>query len=141
MVRPPSKRREGRFCAVFWDFWETVLTAPDPDRLNDLGKRLDELQTRRAARTQRQPPSQSGIAFRFATELVAALVVGGGLGWGIDWLCGRFGFHTRPAFMIVFFVLGAAAGIRNVMRAAHEINAEIAKGQVSDDGNGKETGS
>ena len=141
MVRPPSDCREGWFCAVFWDFWETVLTAPDPDRLNDLGKRLDELQTRQAAKTQRQPPSQSGIAFRFATELVAALVVGGGLGWGIDWLCGHFGFHTRPAFMIVFFVLGAAAGIRNVMRAAHEINAEIARGRVSDDGNGKETGS
>ena len=120
----------------FFGLWETVLTAPDPDRLNDLGKRLDELQTRQAERTKRPQPSQSNIAFRFATELVAALVVGGGLGWGIDWLFGHFGFHTRPAFMIVFFVLGAAAGIRNVMRAAHEINAEIAK-QRSD----KETGS
>ena len=117
------------------------MTAPDPDRLNDLGKRLDELKTRQAAKTKRPSPSQSSIAFRFATELVAALVVGGGLGWGIDWLCGHFGFHTRPVFMIVFFVLGAAAGIRNVMRAAHEINAEIAAKQVSDDGNGKETGS
>lgn len=136
MVRPPSKRREGRFCAVFWDFWETVLTAPDPDRLSDLGKRLDELQTRQADRTRRPPPSQSSIAFRFATELVAALIVGGGLGWGIDWLFGHFGFHTRPAFMIVFFVLGAASGIRNVMRAAKEINAEIAATRSD-----KETGS
>ena len=125
----------------FFGHWETVLTAPDPDRLNDLGKRLDELKTRQAAKTQRPSPSQSSIAFRFATELVAALVVGGGLGWGIDWLCGHFGFHTRPVFMIVFFVLGAAAGIRNVMRAAHEINAEIAATRRSDDGNGKETGS
>jgi ATP synthase protein I len=107
----------------FFGLWETVLTAPDPDRLNDLGKRLDELQTRQAAKTQRQAPSQSSIAFRFATELMAALIVGGGLGWGIDWLFGHFGFHTRPAFMILFFVLGAAAGIRNVMRAAGEINA------------------
>ena len=111
----------------FFGLWETVLTAPDPDRLSDLGKRLDELQTRQAGRTKRPPPGQSSIAFRFATELMAALVVGGGLGWGIDWLCGHFGFHTRPAFMILFFVLGAAAGIRNVMRAASEINAEIAK--------------
>jgi ATP synthase protein I len=110
----------------FRTFQEAVLTAPDPDRLNDLGKRLDELQTRQAAGSKRPPPNQSGIAFRFATELVAALIVGGGLGWGIDWLFGRIGFHTRPAFLILFFVLGAAAGIRNVMRAAHEINAEIA---------------
>jgi ATP synthase protein I len=112
------------------------LTAPDPDRLSDLGKRLDELQTRQAARKQPPPPSQSSIALRFATELVAALVVGGGLGWGIDWLFGHFGFHTRPAFVIIFFVLGATAGIRNVMRAAHEINAEIA-----DKRSDKETGS
>lgn len=102
------------------------MTDPDPQKLNELGKRLDELQTRQAAGTKRPPPSQSGIAARFATELVAGLVVGGGLGWGIDWLFGHFGFHTKPVFLIVFFMLGAAAGIRNVMRAATEINAEIA---------------
>ena len=50
---------------------------------------------------------------------------------GIDWLLGHFGFHTRPVFLIVFFVLGAAAGIRNVMRAATEINAEIAANPAS----------
>ena len=111
------------------------MTAPDPDRLTDLGKRLDEIQTRQVQGGKRAPPSQSNIAFRFATELVASLIVGGGLGWGIDWLFGHFGHHTRPAFMIVFFVLGAAAGIRNVMRAAKEINAEIA-GARSDKENG-----
>ena len=102
------------------------MTAPDPQRLTDLGKRLDEAQQRQADGAKRPAPSQAGIAGRFATELVAALVVGGGLGWGIDWLFGHFGYHTRPVFLIVFFVLGAAAGIRNVMRAATEINAEIA---------------
>jgi ATP synthase protein I len=101
--------------------------APDPDRLNELAERLDEAQRRQASGAKRPPPSQAGVAGRFATELVAALVVGGGLGWGIDWLCGRIGFHTRPVFLLVFFVLGAAAGIRNVMRAANEINAEMAR--------------
>lgn len=62
-----------------------------------------------------------GIAFRFTTELVAALVVGGGIGWGFDRLLG-----TRPVFLVLFFVLGAAAGIRNVMRAAKELNEEAA---------------
>jgi ATP synthase protein I len=107
------------------------LTAPDPDRLTDLGKRLDEAQQRQAAGSKRPPPSQAGIAGRFATELVAAMVVGGGLGWGIDWLFGHFGFHTKPVFLIGFFVLGAAAGIRNVVRAATEINAEIAAKSAS----------
>ena len=114
------------------------MTAPDPDRLTDLGKRLDEIQTKQAGRDKRPPPSQSGIAFRLATELVAGLVVGGGLGWGIDWLFGHFGIRTRPAFMIVFLLLGIAAGIRNVMRAANEINAEVAKARNSEAEDGKE---
>ena len=98
----------------------------DPRQLRDLGKRLDEAQGRRDVRTRRPPPTQMGIAFRFATELVAALLVGGALGWGIDWLFGYFGIHTKPVFLIAMFVLGAAAGIRGVMRAAGEINAEMA---------------
>ena len=101
--------------------------APNPGDLHDLGKRLDESRKRQAAGENRPPPSQMGIAGRFTTELVAAVVVGGGLGWGIDWLFGHFGFHTRPVFLVVFFMLGAGAGIRNVMRAAAEINAEMAK--------------
>jgi ATP synthase protein I len=101
--------------------------APESDPLNELGQRLDKVQRGKAEAAKRPPPTQLGIAGRFATELVAALVVGGGVGWGVDWLCGRLGYHTRPAFMVVFFVLGIVAGIRNVMSAAKEINAEIAK--------------
>ena len=137
MVPPPSTRRRPSFWR-FFGFWEAVLTAPDPDRLGNLGKRLAELQTKQAAGPKRQPPSQSGIAFRFTTELVASLVVGGGLGWGIDWLFGHFGFHTRPAFLIVFFMLGIVAGIRNVMRAANQINAEIAGTRSSETKDGEE---
>jgi len=99
-----------------------------PDDLKQLGARLNEAQQRLAPRNTQAQPSQMGIAGRFATELVAALVVGGALGWGLDWLCGRFGLHTKPWFLIVFVVLGAAAGIRGVMRAAGEINAQMAAG-------------
>ena len=42
------------------------------------------------------------------------------------WLFGHFGFHTRPVFLRVFCVVGAVGGVRHVMRAAPEINAEIA---------------
>jgi ATP synthase protein I len=102
------------------------MTSQDPDRLKNLGTRLEEAQRRSAVQAKRPPPTQLGIAGRFATELVAALIVGGGLGWGLDWLLGRFGYHTKPVFLIVFFILGAAAGIRNVMRAATELNARMA---------------
>lgn len=103
------------------------MPSQDPDRLRALGRRLEAVKSRRA---KSPPPRQFGIAGRFASELVAALVVGGALGWGLDWLFGRFGFHTRPVFLIVFFVLGAAAGIRNVLHAAAEINARMAPKDV-----------
>jgi ATP synthase protein I len=99
---------------------------PDPQDLRGLGERLDEAQRKRAVRGKLTPPTQLGIASRFATEFVAALLVGGVLGWGLDWLFGYFGIHTKPVLLILFVVLGAAAGILGVMRAAGEINAEIA---------------
>jgi ATP synthase protein I len=98
------------------------LAAPDPDRLTDLGKRLDELQTKQAQRTERPGPSQSGIATRIVGELIGGLVVGSGLGWGFDRI-----FHTAPWGLVVFFVLGAAAGIRGVMRVAQTVSADTAQ--------------
>jgi ATP synthase protein I len=101
--------------------------APDPENLRARGERLDEVRLRGVAeRRHGEPPTSMGIAFRFTAELVSALVVGGAIGWGLDWLFGYFGIHTRPVFLLVMFILGAAAGIRNVMNAAKEINAEIA---------------
>jgi len=99
----------------------SVMSAPGPKDLRKLGDRLDAFQKANEARHRKPPPSSLGIAFRFSTEMVAGLIVGGGIGYGIDWLAG-----TKPIFMIVFFVLGAAAGIANVWRAAKEINAEVA---------------
>jgi len=61
----------------------------------------------------RDPASLSamGIGMRVGVELVAALVVGVAIGWGLDhWL------HTMPAFLVVFVLLGGAAGVANVMR-------------------------
>jgi ATP synthase protein I len=110
------------------------MTAQDPDRLRQLGQKLDETQKRQAEKAKRPAPSQLGIAGRFATELVAAVVVGGGAGWGIDWLFGHFGFHTSPVFLVIFFMLGAGAGILNVKRAADEINAQIAAEHDKDRG-------
>jgi ATP synthase protein I len=97
-----------------------------PDDLKRLGERLDEAERKRATGANQAPPSQANVAFRFATELVAGLLVGGGIGWGLDRLFGHFGIHTKPWLMIAFVVLGAAAGIRNVMRAAVELNAKTA---------------
>jgi len=55
--------------------------------------------------------------------LVAALIVGVGIGLLLDrWL------GTTPWFLIVFFLLGAAAGILNVYRAASGMGLAEAEG-------------
>ena len=51
--------------------------------------------------------------FRLSTELVAGVLVGAAIGWGLDRLAG-----ISPWGLIVFVLLGFAAGVLNVMRAA-----------------------
>jgi ATP synthase protein I len=101
---------------------------PEPDDLRALDERLRKMRRREAVKHRKPEPSPMGIAFRFATEMVSGVVVGGGMGWGLDWL-----FGTRPILLIVFFVLGAAAGIRNVMRAAKKLNEQAAAARAVDD--------
>ena len=54
-----------------------------------------------------------GLALRVGVELVSAVAVGTAIGWGLDYWLG-----TRPWFMLVFIVIGGAAGIINVYRMA-----------------------
>ena len=92
----------------------------DPDhRLGELDRKLRDLRKARTepVRAERRG-TQLGFAFRLATELVAGFVVGGLIGWQLDtW------FGTLPLFLLVFFGLGAAAGILNVVRTAKAMNA------------------
>lgn len=69
----------------------------------------------RGAPSSAEAPNNSalGRAFRLSTEFVAGIIAGGLLGWGFDALVG-----SRPWGMIVFVMLGFAAGIYNVMRAS-----------------------
>ena len=60
-----------------------------------------------------------GSAFKLGTELVAAVAVGTIIGFILDsW------FGTKPWFIIIFFFLGAAAGILNVIRVANKMQKE-----------------
>ena len=54
-----------------------------------------------------------GNAFKLSTELVAAVAVGTLIGFILDgW------FDTKPWLIIIFFFLGSAAGMLNVIKAA-----------------------
>jgi len=60
-----------------------------------------------------------GNAFKLGTELVAAVAVGTIIGFILDsW------FDTKPWLIIIFFFLGAAAGILNVIKAANKMQKE-----------------
>ena len=60
-----------------------------------------------------------GNAFKLGTELVAAVLVGTIIGFILDtW------FDTKPWLIIIFFFLGAAAGMLNVIRAAKRMQKE-----------------
>ena len=60
-----------------------------------------------------------GNAFKLGTELVAAVAVGTIIGFILDtW------FDTKPWLIIIFFFLGAAAGLLNVIRTANRMQKE-----------------
>ena len=60
-----------------------------------------------------------GNAFKLGTELVAAVAIGTIIGFILDTL-----FDTKPWLIIIFFFLGAAAGMLNVIRAANRMQKE-----------------
>ncbi len=98
---------------------------PD-DEAADLRARLDRLSSELKGRAAPPPPSEpkpaaktegsaSGSAMslglRAGSEFVSAVILGLGIGWVLDRALG-----TKPAFLIVFFLIGVVAGIWHVIR-------------------------
>ena len=80
-------------------------------RLERLGESLEARRAAEEAAKPRGRPSGFAQATKIASEFVAGVIVGGGLGWGIDKAAG-----TSPWALIVFVLLGFAAGVLNVLR-------------------------
>lgn len=93
---------------------EAALSA----RLQRLGDRLAQhkgtgREVEARSGSSKSDPSALARGFRLSTELVAGVLVGAFIGWALDrWL------GISPWGMIVFLLLGFAAGVVNVMRAA-----------------------
>jgi ATP synthase protein I len=60
-----------------------------------------------------------GTGLRLSAELIAGVLGGLGIGWGLDrWL------GTAPWFLLVFLLLGTAAGIYNVIRDGNKMDRQ-----------------
>jgi ATP synthase protein I len=101
--------------------------APEPEDLRALGERIDALRRQDFPEPKAKAPSSGEVAIRFATELLAAVIVGAAIGFGLDKL-----FGTRWPFLTVLgFLLGAGAGIRNVIAASKDIERRTAEAAAS----------
>lgn len=92
-----------------------------PDPLRQLGENIDEARARSGGGKPAGPRDITsggalGYGLRVGIELIAALVVGVGLGWLADRYLG-----TRPWGLLAGFFLGSAAGIVNVFRAVQNM--------------------
>jgi ATP synthase protein I len=72
-----------------------------------------------AVTEQSREGSMAGMSrgLRLASEFVAAIIVGAGLGWIIDSF-----LPTRPWATVILLLLGFAAGVLNVVRATKQMN-------------------
>ena len=99
--------------------WPVAETDQD-----DPKARLDALERKLADKRAEYAPkphmdehySQAQQAWRMVIELVAGLGIGFGMGYGLDAV-----FGTLPIFLIVFTLLGFAAGVKTMMRTASEM--------------------
>ena len=84
----------------------------EPPSLEEFSDRLNRM---RGDGQPERPSQESGAAWgralRISSDLLAGLLVGTALGWGLDrWL------DTSPWFLLIGIGVGFAAGIRNMMR-------------------------
>ena len=88
-------------------------------QLENLKEKIDNLQHDKEKKSAPKRNSGAGFGFKISTEIVAALIVGVGIGLIVDNY-----FNTSPFGLIIFFILGAFAGFLNVYRVMRRIEKQ-----------------
>lgn len=104
----------------------------DSPKLADLDARLraargsqERSPNKRSAAGGAANPSGIGLAMRVGVEMVTTILVGTAIGYGLDnWL------GTKPWLMIVWMLLGGAAGISNVYRVVKGLDDAVGLGRA-----------
>lgn len=99
---------------------------PDPDRLRALEARLKQVkgEAKKADVSVGTGFSQGEVAWRMIIELVTGMVIGMGIGYGLDVL-----FGTLPICLIIFALFGFAAGVKTMLRTADQMKTQRDTGQ------------
>jgi len=102
---------------------------PDPGSLSALDARI------KAAKAGKEPGfrhdnhyTAASAAWQMVIELVVGLGIGFGIGYGLDRL-----FGTLPIFLVLFILLGFAAGVRTMLRTAASIQKQNADPAARDE--------
>ncbi len=105
------------------------MTDPDQsERMAQLEARIEQLKSKDAPKPHQETHySQANVAWRMVIELVAGLLIGFGIGYGLDHL-----FGTLPIFLVLFTLLGMAAGIKTMMRSAAELQQKEQAAEAED---------
>jgi len=98
--------------------------------LDDLGVRLDAIKAKHKNPEveHKVDGSMLGVAWRMSTELVVSVLVGMGLGYGVDSL-----FGAKPWGMLLGLCFGFAAGIMAVLRASKKMDEQNAGVPIGND--------
>lgn len=107
---------------------------PDPDRLRALEERLKRVKGEAGPKdlSTGNGFSQGEVAWRMIIELVTGMVIGMGIGYGLDVL-----FGTLPVCLIIFALLGFAAGVKTMLRTADQMKQQQGRGQPGSDEGGE----
>ena len=87
--------------------------------LQNLNKKIDDLSNKKIGSNNKKKEAGAGFGFKISTEIIAALVVGVGIGLIVDNY-----FNTKPFGLIIFFIFGALAGFLNVYRVMRRIEKQ-----------------
>lgn len=96
-------------------------------RVSELDEKLGKVRAERDAEAgDREGSAMRGrgmaAGLRMASEMVGAVLVGAAIGYGLDLFLG-----TKPWLLLLFFVLGFAAGVLNVMRGYQRLQTDITR--------------
>ena len=114
-----------------------MASEPDPDRLRALESRLAKVTGKAKVEQPKTVKgfSQGEVAWRMVIELCTGMILGMAIGYGLDVL-----FGTLPIFLIIFALIGFAAGIKTMLGSARQLARkadESAAAKGTSDGDGR----